>query len=107
MPVLESSKRALRAAKRKAALNAVIRKKYKEALKEARKNPTEENIKKAYSLLDKAAKTNVIHKNKAARLKSRLMKLANKIKPKTNKETEKRKNLKTKKLKNRKTKKQK
>jgi len=99
MPVLESSKRALRAARRKAKINAVIREKYKEALKRARKNPAEENIKTAYSLLDRAAKTNVIHKNKAARLKSRLMKLANKIKPKTDQKTKKTENRKTKKTK--------
>jgi len=81
MPVLESTKKALRNAQRKAKSNLVIRENYKEALKKARKNPNEENIKKAYSLLDKAAKTNVIHKNKASRLKSRLVKLATKKTP--------------------------
>lgn len=85
MPVLESSKRALRAARRKAVFNARVRNLYKEALKTARKNPTETNIKKAYSCLDKAAKTNVIHKNKASRLKSRLAKLVAKKAPKTKK----------------------
>lgn len=85
MPVLESSKKALRAARRKAVFNARIRNLYKEALKRARKNPSGENIKKAYSLLDKAAKTNVIHKNKASRLKSRLGKLAVKKAPKEEK----------------------
>jgi len=102
MPVLESSKRTLRAARRKAVFNTRVRNLYKEVLKKARKNPTEANIKKAYSLLDKAAKTNVIHKNKAARLKSRLMKLANKIKPKTEEKTEKQKNKKTENLKTKK-----
>lgn len=85
MPVLESSKRALRAARRKAVFNARVRNLYKEALKKARKNPIEANIKKAYSLLDKAAKTHVIHKNKASRLKSRLAKLALKKFPKKEK----------------------
>lgn len=90
MPVLESSKKALRSSRRKALFNAIVRKRYKEALKKARKNPTPENIKKAYSALDKAAKTNVIHKNKASRLKSRLAKLAAKKappQPKTAKKT--------------------
>lgn len=90
MPVLESSKKALRVARRKAVTNARVRNLYKEALKKARKNPTEANIKKAYSLFDKAAKTNVIHKNKASRLKSRLAKLANKKAPKEEKPAKKR-----------------
>lgn len=32
-------------------------------------------VKKAYSVIDKAAKKNIIHKNKAARLKSKVSKL--------------------------------
>ncbi|OGK62225.1 30S ribosomal protein S20 [Candidatus Roizmanbacteria bacterium RIFOXYB2_FULL_38_10] len=35
-----------------------------------------EKIKKTVSLIDKAAKKKVIHKNKASRLKSRVMKLS-------------------------------
>ena len=72
MPILKSSKKALRRSITKAKSNLVIRELYKETLKKARKNPTEANLKKAYSLLDKAAKTNLIKKNKANRLKSRL-----------------------------------
>jgi len=37
-------------------------------------------VRKAVSLIDKAAKKNTIHKNKAARLKSRVMKLGAKKK---------------------------
>jgi len=37
-----------------------------------RRQPSAENLVKAYSELDKAAKKKVIHKNKAARLKGRL-----------------------------------
>lgn len=81
MPVLESSKRALRTAQQRAAVNILVRRHYKEILKEASKEPTKENLKKAYSAIDKAAKDNVIHKNKAARLKSRLAKLLNKKAP--------------------------
>lgn len=32
-------------------------------------------LKKAYSIIDKAAKRNIIHKNKAARLKSKISRL--------------------------------
>lgn len=82
MPILKSSKKALRSSKRKAGLNASVRERYKNALLKARKNPNPANLKMANTLLDKAAKINVIHKNKAARLKSRLAKLANKKAPK-------------------------
>lgn len=36
----------------------------------------EANLSKAYSLIDKSAKKNVYHKNKAARLKSKMAKAA-------------------------------
>lgn len=41
---------------------------------DSEKNP--ENLKAVTKVLDKAASKNVIHKNKAARLKSRLAKMA-------------------------------
>jgi len=40
-----------------------------------RKQPTKKSLALVFSALDKAAKTGVIHKNKAARLKARLSKL--------------------------------
>ena len=78
MPILKSSKKALRSSKRKAGLNSAVRERYKEALLKARRQPTPANLSLATKLLDKAAKINVIHPNKAARLKSRLARLANK-----------------------------
>jgi small subunit ribosomal protein S20 len=81
MPVTKSAKKALRVSRRKSAVNAKIRNSYKEALKKARKHPTEDNLKKTFSILDKAAKANVIHPNKANRLKSRLAKLFSKSAP--------------------------
>jgi len=44
----------------------------KESVSAARKKPTPTNLKKAFSALDRAAKKKIIHKGKAARLKSRL-----------------------------------
>jgi ribosomal protein S20 len=44
-------------------------------VKSMRKKPTQTSLAKAFRALDKAAKTHVIHKNKAARLKARLSKL--------------------------------
>jgi ribosomal protein S20 len=44
-------------------------------VKSMRKHPTQKSLTLAFTALDKAAKTHVIHKNKAARLKARLAKL--------------------------------
>lgn len=44
----------------------------KKAIKTFLKKKNSENFKKVVSLIDKLAKKNIIHKNKAARLKSRL-----------------------------------
>jgi small subunit ribosomal protein S20 len=78
MPVTVGALRKLRADGRKTAINLRIRKALKEAVSVARKKSTEKNLKQAYSLLDRAAKHHIIHKNKAARLKSRLSSLVKK-----------------------------
>lgn len=80
MPLTKSAKKALQTDKRRKAENDLSRAKIKSALKGAKiaiRNSQEdaaELVSKAYSELDTAAKKNVIHKNKAARLKSRLVK---------------------------------
>lgn len=51
----------------------------KTAIKKARLNLSNESLSAAFSKVDKAAKTHLIHKNKAARIKSRLAKALNKI----------------------------
>ncbi|PIS08935.1 hypothetical protein COT75_04255 [Candidatus Beckwithbacteria bacterium CG10_big_fil_rev_8_21_14_0_10_34_10] len=43
-----------------------------------RQKPSKENLKEVYSYLNRAVKKNIIHKNKASRLKSRLSKLLKK-----------------------------
>jgi small subunit ribosomal protein S20 len=79
MPIIKSAKKKMRQDVKKAQGN----KKYKVELKKIVKKITagkstklESDVKKAYSAIDKAAKKNVIHKNKASRLKSRVSKLA-------------------------------
>lgn len=47
----------------------------KKAVKLHRRTPTAKTLLSVFSLLDKSVKTHNIHKNKAARLKSRLAKL--------------------------------
>lgn len=72
MPVTPSAAKALRRDRRRAAFNRPIRKRFKEAVKKARLQPTAQNLKTAYRALDRAAKQGLIHKNRAARLKARL-----------------------------------
>ncbi len=71
MPVIESAKKALRNAEAKAARNVEV----KAELRRALKNASVETMSKVVSLVDKAAKRNIIHKNKAARIKSALAKM--------------------------------
>lgn len=73
-PVTQSAKKALRRDKRRTLVNLRIKKKMKIAIKSARERPTKKNLTLAYSLLDRAVKKNLIHPNKAARLKSQLAK---------------------------------
>lgn len=75
MPLLKHAKKKLRQDKQRTLKNKSVRSVYKSALKTARENPTEPNVTKAFSLVDKAAKHNLIHDNKAARLKSSLSKV--------------------------------
>jgi small subunit ribosomal protein S20 len=82
MPITSSAKKALRQSKKRRERNIVKKEAYKGAVKAYRKSVAEKKwedaAKKlpiAYKSLDKAAKTNVIAKNKAGRLKSRLAKL--------------------------------
>lgn len=75
MPIIKQAIKKVRADKRKTLINLRKKRTYKGAIVAFRKNPTEKALRLVYQALDKAAKTNVIHKNKAARIKSRLSKL--------------------------------
>jgi len=80
MPVTKSAKKALSVAHRRHEENLLHKASFKNAIKTARKaveagaKEVTELFSKAQSALDKAAKKNTIHPNKAARLKSRLAK---------------------------------
>jgi len=75
MPLTKQAIKKVRQDKRKTIYNIRTKKAYKQAVAAFRKNPTVKSISEVFSKLDRAAKTNLIHKNKAARLKSRLNKL--------------------------------
>jgi small subunit ribosomal protein S20 len=76
MPVIKSAKKKLRQDKKRQKRNNFQRANFKDAVKEATKSKTAEKVRKAVSLVDKAVKKGLIHKNKAARIKSGLSKLA-------------------------------
>ena len=90
MPVTTTAKRALRGSKKKELVNKLITKKIEVAIRVAKKSKTPEKILIATSLIDRAAKKKVFHKNKAARVKSQLSKLlvkTTKSKSKTSKKS--------------------
>lgn len=76
MPIIKSAIKKLRKDKKRTVINRQKENVLKDALKKARKTPNVKNVQEAESIIDKAAKSNLIHKNKAARLKSKLAKLA-------------------------------
>jgi small subunit ribosomal protein S20 len=87
MPNTKSAIKAMHQSRRRYQRNLKTKDKFKSAVKEVRKliaagkkSEAAESLKKAMSLLDKAVKTNVIHKNKSSRLKSRMAKGLAKVK---------------------------
>jgi small subunit ribosomal protein S20 len=78
MPITVGAIRKLKADKRKTVINLKVKKSLKEVVSRMRKKPTEKNLKDLFVWADRAVKRRVIHKNKAARLKSRLSALVKK-----------------------------
>lgn len=74
MPVTKSAKKALKQDRRNAIFNLRIKKRLREVLKTFSQKPTREGLSSAYSVLDHAVNSNVIHKNRAARIKAKLAK---------------------------------
>jgi ribosomal protein S20 len=70
MPITISARKSLRVAQRRHQENL----RSKLALKSALKKVSRGNLSEVYSAIDKAANRDVIHRHKAARLKSRLAK---------------------------------
>ena len=85
MPITSSAKKALRQNIRRRERNFARKKVLKTAIKQLKKLVAEKNLEaakihlpKVYKTLDKSAKTHLIKKNAASRLKSRLTLLMNK-----------------------------
>ena len=72
MPITKSAKKKLKKDNSREIDNLKLKKVYKKSVKKTRENPNKKNLTESSKVLDKAAKKGIIHKNKAARLKSRL-----------------------------------
>lgn len=83
MPVIKSAKKKLRQDKKRQLQNKGVKNALKAVIKAAKLTMTPEAISKAFQAADKATKLHIIHKNKAARLKSTLSKLDASKKPVT------------------------
>jgi small subunit ribosomal protein S20 len=96
MPIKEAGKKALRQSKKRNKINVSVKSKIHESIKNFNSFIKDNKIEEAkkllqtcYTLLDKAAKKNVIKKNTASRKKSRLTQALNKVGVKTKKKVEK------------------
>ena len=74
MPIIASAIKKLRQDEKRYVANRLVSQHLKQALKSARVSATPKSLQAAFAAVDTAAKKRVIHKNKAARLKSRLTK---------------------------------
>lgn len=75
MPVIKSAKKKLRQDKKRTLQNSVFEESMRSLLKKAKALPTAESVRLATQAVDKAVKKHIVHKNKAARVKSALAKL--------------------------------
>lgn len=75
MPVTKSATKKMRQDIKRRKVNRLKKERLKSLIKKAKKEPAERNVRAAISFIDKAIKTDLIHQNKAARLKSHLAKL--------------------------------
>lgn len=93
MPVTKSAIKKLRQDKKRTERNRALKNKVRQALRKVKKQKSERMLWEAFSLIDRAVNKNIFHKNRAARLKSKLSKLVPKIKvkPKLKKEASSRK----------------
>lgn len=76
MPVIKSAKKKLRHDIKRQKENKKLKNLLLDLIKRATRSKEEKAIKSAVKAADKAAKKHIIHKNKAARIKSKLSKLS-------------------------------
>lgn len=84
MPIIKSAKKRVKVTEKKTAQNREWKNKLKSAIKDfenvvetGNKEEAEEQLRETIKVIDKAVSRNIIHKNNAARKKSRLTKMYN------------------------------
>ena len=70
MPISLSAKKSLRKSRHNRKANVLFKSEIKKVTKKFLAKPNSGNLKELYSILDKAVKKNIFHKNKVSRLKS-------------------------------------
>lgn len=74
MPKIRSAKKRMRQTRTRTLANRAKRSAIKTAVKKARQQPTPETVLEAVRALDRGARKKLVHRNTAARKKSRLAK---------------------------------
>ena len=87
MPTIESAKKRVKVTEKKTKKNKKWKEKlrnaikdYKEVIEEGNVEEAEEQLKETIKVIDKSASKNLLHKNNAARKKSRFTKMLNELK---------------------------
>jgi len=82
MPITKSVKKALRQSEKRRKRNSGFKINLKKTIKSFLAKPSPEGLKAVYSMLDKAGKKYIYHKNKVNRLKSNFSKKIGKVEKK-------------------------
>jgi small subunit ribosomal protein S20 len=75
MPVIRSAKKKLKVDRKRESSNKKAQAFINLVIKKAQRKPTPGSIREAFMAIDKGVKKDIFHKNKGARIKSRLSKL--------------------------------
>jgi ribosomal protein S20 len=75
MPILKHARKKLKQDKKRTVRNKKVKITFKTVVKKAKEAKSEKALSAAFKGIDKAVKANIIHKNKAARMKSSLSKM--------------------------------
>ncbi len=78
MPVIRNAKKKLKVDRKREGANKKMEAFINLVVKKAQRKPTPGSVTEAFRAIDKGVKKDIFHKNKAARLKSRLSKLISK-----------------------------
>ncbi len=78
MPITKQAAKKLRHDRKRTVQTDKIQRSLRKLIKAMRQKPTAKSLTEVFRALDRATKSHVVHKNKAARVKARLSKLLSK-----------------------------